>query len=228
MRPIIKGNWPKDEDGNNKIYRPYGTAKYDLVNDIGRYCSFCDRRANYNGLDVEHILPKKYHSDLEENWDNFLLACTNCNSTKGTDEVDLSKLFMPHINNTAHIFKYGTGGLLTINKSLKSSDEEKAKKYFELVGVDRKPGHKKYSYKDLRWKERETVFTLAQRYLTKYERKECDEETVCDLAIGYGFWSVWMSVFRQHKKIKIELIDKFSGTVKKFFDTDGNTKPIIK
>ena len=88
MRPIIRGDVPKNTQGEDKIYRNYGSARRDLIGRIGQYCCYCNMRLE-SGLAIEHVRPKKPVPELETTWSNFLLACTNCNSTKGDEDVDL-------------------------------------------------------------------------------------------------------------------------------------------
>lgn len=74
-------------------FADYDDAKPFLLARLGPFCSYCERRIPTN-LAVEHIQPKgvpKY-APLEKTWDNFLLACVNCNSTKGDDDVLLDQV----------------------------------------------------------------------------------------------------------------------------------------
>ncbi|MEM8995751.1 MAG: HNH endonuclease [Acidobacteriota bacterium] len=96
MRPVRRDRSPliavEDSDGPADGGAPevvdfedYADAKADLVSRLGLFCSYCERAINTN-LAVEHIQPKKGdfgRPDLAGRWENFLLACVNCNSTKG-------------------------------------------------------------------------------------------------------------------------------------------------
>lgn len=59
----------------------YRAAKEHLVNMLGEYCSYCEKRGD---LDVEHRLPKGIYPYGFVLWSNFLLGCTSCNSSKGS------------------------------------------------------------------------------------------------------------------------------------------------
>ena len=61
----------------------YQDAKERLTATIGEYCSFCERPV-LSKLDIEHRVPKDVYDDRKFAWENFLLACGNCNSVKGT------------------------------------------------------------------------------------------------------------------------------------------------
>jgi uncharacterized protein (TIGR02646 family) len=208
MRPVDKYLFK----GNKNRYNPYGDAKDDLILAIGDFCSYCERQGYSSALDVEHINDKHTHPKQKYLWNNFLLACKNCNSIKGTKSVDDSLL--PHINNTFSVFSYLEGGLVIINPILKSPLKEKAQKLLDLVGLDRVPGNSKYSFKDKRWEDRKKVWEIANRYLNKYKKCSCDIEIIMDLALAHGFWSIWMTTFQDYRVVQEALIKSFSGTKK--------------
>jgi hypothetical protein len=222
MRPVQKGSWPTtlDVPPVQKTYSPYGTAKDDLIADLGYYCSFCEWEQPYSSLAVEHVQAKKYldqagiaiYAHLAENWDNFLLACRHCNSIKGNQDVVLPGSYLPHLTNTWHCFTFRQGGLVELNQHLAASELAAATTLLELVGLDRRPGHPHYSTKDRRWQKRYNAWRLAERYEAKYSAGKADAETVCDLAVECGFWSVWMTVFAAHPTVQAELVVAFKGT----------------
>ena len=65
-----------------------------------------------SALGVERIQPKKTRgctqidSQREMDWNNFLLACPNCNSTKGNTDVVLDDYLWPDRDNTFRALKY--------------------------------------------------------------------------------------------------------------------------
>lgn len=59
----------------------YKSARYDLIKNIGQYCSYCEMPLAAS-LAVEHKLPKQWFPFQSLNWENFLLACPICNSNK--------------------------------------------------------------------------------------------------------------------------------------------------
>jgi len=207
MRPVDKSLFTENET----TYSPYQNAKDDLILALGNFCSYCERRGYSSALDVEHINDKNAHPKQECLWSNFLLACKNCNSIKSTKLVNNSLL--PHLDNTFAVFSYLDSGLIVLNPNLKSPLKEKAKNLLNLVGLDRF----KYSYKDKRWQERKKVWTLSQRYLIKYKSNYCDIETIIDLALESGFWSIWMTTFQDYSEVQEALIKSFAGTNKYYF-----------
>jgi 5-methylcytosine-specific restriction endonuclease McrA len=78
MRPVFRNASPQADD-----YDDYRHSFPELVGRIGMYCSYCERRIATN-LAVEHIQPKSLpaYAHLAGRWNNFLLGCVNCNSTK--------------------------------------------------------------------------------------------------------------------------------------------------
>ena len=61
----------------------YRTAKPDLALVIGDFCSFCEMPVAATLLSVEHRAPKSLYPTYTVRWQNFLLACRDCNSCKG-------------------------------------------------------------------------------------------------------------------------------------------------
>ena len=213
MRPVNKDLFTT----NQTTYTPYGDAKDDLILALDSFCSYCERSGYNSALDVEHINDKDTHPEQKFNWNNFLLACKNCNPIKSTKLIE--DCLMPHIDNTFIIFTYLESGYITINKEITDSLNitDKAEKLLDLIGLDRFPGHPNLSNKDKRWQDRKKVWELSNKYLDKYKNGNCDIETIKDLALKSGFWSIWMSIFNNHLEVKQELVACFKGTRKEYF-----------
>lgn len=235
MRPVTKLK-PGDSvallDGTTHtiqaIYKPYQSAKYPLGANIGEYCSYCERPVSDAALAVEHIQAKgitKY-AHLEFSWTNFLLSCARCNGTdnKGTKDVVLTNIHLPHLNNTMLSIHYGQGGLVQIHPNLiaGSPEYQKAKTLIELVGLDKCPA----KLGDNRWRRRDDVWKLAVRYEDKYRQTNTTIEDIIELAKPRGFFSIWFTVFEDHPDVKKALILNFSGTTTTCFDSQNNFNPI--
>ena len=136
MRPVIRGVRPIDDNGDTKTYSEYGKARGDLIERLGQYCSYCGTRLN-TSLAVEHVRPKALHPNLRLEWTNFLLACTNCNSTKGSEDVQMVDYFWPDIDNTFLAFEYSLGGYITVAPALAASQTTRAQATIELTGWTR-------------------------------------------------------------------------------------------
>ena len=100
MRPVSRGARPSYVTARgtrqNKQYKEYGDLRIDLISRIGEYCSYCEVPLGVS-LAIEHMLSKSW-SINEIDWDNSLLACTNCNShktDKTTSELSLNSYFWP-------------------------------------------------------------------------------------------------------------------------------------
>src|SRR5664280_2710916 len=117
MRPIERGPRPLDENGDPKIYTDYSYARRDLIDRMGQYCSYCNQRLPAS-LAVEHIQPKDPVPVLKLEWTNFLLGCTNCNSTKGATPIMLNDYLWPDIHNTHLAYIYKDDGTVDINPLL--------------------------------------------------------------------------------------------------------------
>jgi hypothetical protein len=80
MRPVKRGDAPTRADGTAKFYKSYRDLRIDLISRLGEYCSYCEVPLGVS-LAVEHMLSQKWSlNDID--WNNSLLACTNCNSRK--------------------------------------------------------------------------------------------------------------------------------------------------
>lgn len=215
MRPVQKSTFTS----NKTSYNPYGDAKPDLIAALGAFCSYCERISYASALDVEHVKDKSTHPSLKFNWDNFLLACKNCNSIKGTQEVDTDVDLFPHLKNTFHPLNYGESGFISVNSNLPETEKLKAQKLIDLVGLDRIPGHLSYSTKDDRWEYRKETWELAIRYKASFENQKTTVETIIDLARNIGFWSIWITVFEEFPTVKSALLEltHFKGTNTTFF-----------
>ena len=119
---------------------------------------------------------------------------------------------LPHLQNTFSPFEYLESGLIKIKDEVVEPSRSRVVALVELVGLDRRPGHPRYSTKDDRWQERKQAWELSQKYRQKYIAGKCDIETIIDLSLTNGFWSIWMSTFEDFLEVQRELIDSFQGT----------------
>lgn len=228
MRPIYKGDSPYKTIENYQDAEPY------LEERIGRYCAFCEMRVN-NSLAVEHKESKNSGGDPTA-WNNLLLACTYCNSRKGEKikKGDLDKWIWPDQDNTFLAFTYEDAIPKLNDAYLKTvSDDVRicAKTVFEDLALDYRPVEgKKSKYKDKRWLSRYQALDVAKEAKDTWEIcqdknvKEHLKKNIIDMAIGYGFFSVWMMVFENEPEIRQALILAFPGTCKSCFDENGNAQ----
>lgn len=223
MRPINKGRSPYASISN------YSEALPFLESAIGCYCSYCGFPI-FHVPEVEHVAAKA-NGGSKTDWNNLLLGCKYCNARKGkrVGSTNVDEYLWPDVYNTAIAFSY-KGGVPVINEdAIKQIDKtgevlNRARKLFELLEFD--PLSSK-SNRDRRVRKRNEVYDVAQRNLKAwYElgHGESLKNVIVDSAKGYGFFSVWMEVFREEKEILEALIEAFPGTRRECFDESGKPK----
>ncbi|OBQ45703.1 MAG: hypothetical protein AN484_00395 [Aphanizomenon flos-aquae WA102] len=240
MRPVVRGK-------NTKVFKGHKDARRDLIKKLGEYCSYCEMRIP-SSLGVEHILPQSLFKDEKTNWENFCLACTNCNSTKKSPMekrwdsswkhlhitsakiAARSEFYWIDQDNTFRAFEYSKGGFVKVNPSLASEEEIVAKATIKMVGLDKTP-KPDMQMKDRRWMNRKEAWETAEKYLESL-RKCNDEELLKQMqdmivihAVDKGFFSVWMTVFKDDPDMLNRFINAFPGTCTDCFDVEGKAIP---
>jgi HNH endonuclease len=221
MRPVDRGLAPRS-------YQQYEDAIEDLTAQLGKYCSYCERYISI-GLAVEHVLPKSLHPELKTTWTNFLLGCTNCNSVKGAQDIEIGDSLWPDRDNTLLAIVYTKGGFVTLANGLNAAQQSKTQALLNLVGLQRHPtaSGTKPARRDKRWQDRDNVWELAERCREDFEKLgQVDEarKLIIKVATSRGFFSVWMIVFDNYPDVKKELIKSFPGTATVCFNPNG--KPL--
>lgn len=225
MRPIERGPIPLQDNGTRKSYKSYGSARRDLIDRMGQYCSYCNQKLP-SSLAVEHVQPKSVEPQLELEWDNFLLGCTNCNSIKTDNPVNLDNFIWPEIHNTHIALIYLEGGEIEVNPTLSEPLKQRTQNLINLVGLQRYPDNPTAS--DRRWKNRKETFIKAKEALTLYhEALTKGAERGFERALGLwasdsGFFSIWLQVFSAYPTVKLQIISCFNGTARNAFDDRGN------
>lgn len=233
MRPVDRGDSPQTED-----FVPYEMARQPLMERIGPFCSFCERTAKWD-LAVEHIEPKKgdyARPELEGRWTNFLLGCRNCNSTKGTKQIQFDQLFLPDRDNTFAAFEYRPDGTLRPDPNLTEAQMRIALATLRLTGLDvpepTLPAGNALREPWDRVGQRRQVWRIAEISREQLRDNPTDGQrrhTVLT-AIGHGFFSVWMAVFHDDPEMRKLLIRGFHdgafyfgfrGTADDCFDRDA-------
>ena len=221
MRPVKRGRCPT-LNRQRIQFAHYRDARDFLVQRIGDYCSYCEM-PKPDGPDVEHIRPVHHNPSLERSWCNFLFACRYCNSIKTDKRVVLKHYYWPDKHNTFLVLAYPKTGCPIPAASLTPIQRARVQKTIELVSLDRRPGHPHYSDRDVRWRKREEVRRIAEISLANLDKNDTPHmrTQIVIAAKGHGFWSVWMTVFRNDADILRRLIEAFSGTAKDCFDANG-------
>ena len=230
MRPVNRGFRPTDVSGNEIKYNRYVDARGELIKRLGENCSYCEMHLD-SSLHVEHILPKKppfVDVDMEErklDWYNFLLACSNCNSTKSNKEVILDDYFWPHKDNTFRAFTY-LEGIITPSAELSGELQIKAKATLELTGLN-KYSRNNPKASDRRFKNRCEAWGIATRTKDRLSLNDTGDfrEQVVETMIGYAYWSIWMTVFQDDSDMLLRFIKAIPGTAMDCFDENGMPIP---
>jgi len=216
MRPVHRGVAPR-------TYAAYGTAIGDLEERLGIFCSYCERRLP-TSLAVEHVSPKVSDPTRELDWTNFLLGCTNCNSVKADEVTNDEDFLWPDRDNTFRAFQYSTGGFVEVSHTLGAGVNAKAKRLMNVVGLNRhkKRGWPRPARRDKRWKQREATWKLADEWKTRLATFSAEGRGIAmplirDLALGYGFFSVWMTVFADDPEVCQALVLGHPGTAQDCF-----------
>jgi uncharacterized protein (TIGR02646 family) len=208
MRPVNKGPSPYT------TISEYSDARGYLIDRIGEYCSYCERKIPAS-LAVEHVEPKTHHEDKELLWSNLLLACTNCNSTKGHTDVVLDEYVWPHLDRSLDYFIYTSSSKIEVNENLSEQNQIRAEKTLKLVGLNKKPKATDLKRQNRLWRQRLEAWNKAEIQKKRYidsANKITAQEFIVDISIETGFFSVWMKVFEEFPEIRRKLINTYKGT----------------
>jgi len=224
MRPVRRNTSPIDQDFTH--YRDAFTPLLSKISVgslngilIGQYCSYCEREIPTN-LAVEHVIPKdgpNGDDSLKNSWRNFLLACVNCNSTKGRKLVVFEDLLLPDRDNTYLAITYTYDGEVIPNPEVHIEIQEKAQNTIDLVGLNNEIQNNDEETEVAidRRQQRINAWLNALDSLEDYERDPSNvavEKGVIKSMLGSGFFSIWMTVFSSHQEVRNRFIDAISGT----------------
>ena len=225
MRPVLRGDVPTDEKDDPIVFTDYKQARDPLIDRIGDYCSYCEI-AMHTQVDVEHVLPKDPNPALSLEWTNFLVACGNCNSTKGHDEIEFDDHYWADKDNTLRAFVYELDEPPQIADD-PDVDVDTAYRTIKLTGLHRRPGVQGYSDRDRRWQKRIDAWAMALDVASFLDIEDTEEmrKMAIFVAKGIGFWSVWFEVFHDDIDMCKRLINEFPGTAPDCFDNNTNILP---
>ncbi len=216
MRPVNKGIAPQ-------VYLEYGSAQPDLIAAIGRYCSYCGRFIA-EGIAVEHKRPRKRYPAEQLLWLNFLLACSNCNSSKGHGKTKLTKYLWPDTDNTLRAISYGPGGVVRASRAVSRRARRRTNSTIRLLGLDRHPGGARPpTDRDYRWLDRRNQWDKAQLFRSQLgEYDTADQRNAVVQAARDGVFSIWWHVFSGDVDMRRRLRLAFPGTDAASFDLNEN------
>lgn len=223
MRPVDRGVWPVDANQQKIVFSHYSDARGELIQRMGQYCSYCEMKLDAS-LAVEHVQPKQARGSSVVNqtllldWGNFLLACSNCNSTKSNKPVVLTDYVWPDVDNTFRAFVYSVGGIISAAAGPVSHE---ARNTIDLVGLDKTPVTADAS--DRRWLNRLETWGMAERAKTRLMNDDSTwhRESIAEHAYSQGYWSIWMTVFCHDSDMLRRIIEQYKGTSNSCFDPAG-------
>lgn len=232
MRPVIRGACPTEDDGTPRVFKSYPMARGSLITQLGECCSYCEVHLD-TSLAVEHVQPKKppgaVVNDLsrELSWENFLLACTNCNSIKSNEDVVLDDYVWPDRDNTFLAINYQQGGIV---KAAPGVDEVRANRIIELVGLDKVPSiaDQENEASDRRWNNRREAWDIAlesKKNLALLNFPVMRAQIVLQIQ---GFWSIWMTVFKDDPDMIERILKCIPGTAEHCFDMTKGYEAIVR
>jgi uncharacterized protein (TIGR02646 family) len=225
MRPVLRGDSPQAADYDN-----HRDAFGDLAGRMGMFCSYCERRIATQ-LAVEHIQPKGLiaYSHLKGRWENFLLGCVNCNSTKKDKDVVLATVLLPDRDNTAAAYEYTMDGEITIRTQLSAAQQRMAERTLSLTGLDKRASVAIDLNRQLvaihRVVQRMEIWLIAEESRNDLRANPSDgfRRQIARTATGHGFFSIWMTVFSDDVAVRKLLIAEFRGTATDCFDAISTT-----
>ncbi|MEW6996233.1 HNH endonuclease [Colwelliaceae bacterium BS250] len=219
MRPVNKGRDLGD-------FSPYNNAQQPLISRLGENCSYCERWIA-GGIHVEHKKPKGKYPNLKLKWTNFLLACGNCNSSKGSDRLNLVDYVWPDSENTLRAFKYESEGRILPSTGFGGILDQRIEDTWKLLGLNRHPDSTVAGFviptaKDKRWVHRKVEWQKATDNKARLLRNDTVDfrEMVVDIAVSRGMFSIWYTVFSDDKDMKSRLILRFDNTERLCFDDE--------
>ena len=216
MRPVNRGAAPA-------AYARYEDAKQDLVNRLGSYCSYCERRIP-TLLAVEHIQPKglPQYAHLECEWTNFLLGCVNCNSAKSHAALECDDVLLPDRDNTFVAYVYDELGIVAPNPAVGPDLGALALALRDLTALNRMD-HPNWD-EAVAFSALERVGQRVQAWLqAKEARADFDagrtwSGAIAREAAATGFFSIWMAAFEGLPEVRQAIIAAFPNTADDCFD----------
>jgi hypothetical protein len=206
VRPVDKGPAPQ-------VFTDYADARDPLIARIGDYCSYCERPCDPY---VEHIEPQSKYPHRASDWDNFLLGCMYCNTVKKDTYTGPNAYHFPDEKNTAYLFVYdeASNEVLTNPAITDPAMIIIGENTRELVGLNRRLDSR--GRPDRRWLKRLGAWSIANRAHTRHYANlpidAKDIESIRELAVSTGFFSIWLTAFADVPDVRVDLIRTFPNT----------------
>jgi uncharacterized protein (TIGR02646 family) len=212
-------------DGKDKQVSKYTQWRKDMINNYGYYCAYCNMPLKHS-LQVEHVQPKSLEPSLALRWDNLVLACGPCNVVKSNQLVSSKTHYLPDVHNTHMLYTFPPDGTATVKHGLRPAQRAKALRTLNLVKLDGKPTGVEAT--DLRQDLRKEVHEIAEEVLDDYLALANTRAArlIGRTAAGYGFFSIWLEVFKDYPEVISKIILFHKGTALNCFDPANNYAPL--
>jgi uncharacterized protein (TIGR02646 family) len=213
VRSLDKGEVPKQVDGRPTVFEHYRDAWPYLAQRMGRYCAYCERTIPAS-LAVEHKLPKSSprHKHLEREWSNFLLGCSNCNSSKLDREFREHSPLWPDEEDTFSMIEYHENGAVRARADLADPAKERVHELLNLVGLDKTPA--RIGPSDHRFFDRLEVWRKAEQCAIDLRNEDSPalRRATIEVAKSSGGFSIWRKAFERDADLTQALVAAFPGT----------------
>ena len=170
-------------------------------------------------MDIEHISPKSKNPHLATDWNNLLIACKICNRIKSNKNENRDGYIFPDIHNTAYAYNY-TQSKVLINEKLTDDEKKLAQATLDLVDINRKKDSN--NRKDDRFFARIREWDKAKDSLDDYHKNNSNEMKRQIARSASCFISSWLTIFKDYKEVKEEILKNSIGTNINYYDDDFN------
>jgi uncharacterized protein (TIGR02646 family) len=212
VRSLDKGGTPTHADGTAIVFADYKDATPYLKQRLGRYCSYCERTIPAS-LAVEHKLPKTgAYQHLEHEWRNLLLACSNCNSSKGTNVPNHANPLWPDEDDTFAMIEYHRSGGVAPKSGLPPDASARVTALLDLVGLTKTPDQSGQT--DHRFFDRLEVWRKAEQAVVDVETSDSPalRRSTVEVARSSGGYSIWRHAFAADTNMTQRLMASLPGT----------------
>lgn len=217
MRSLQRNPWSKNSDGTPKAPVEYKSFLPDLKANFGGYCCYCETRVRKP--DIEHVAPKSLNPSQACDWNNLLLACPICNRDyKKNKNPSRNDYVWPDIDDTFDMYEYQGDGSMLVNQS--SPKRNDAQNTINLMHLNAPIG-KNDEIRTIRTEQWYIASELLEDYKNGAKTTKQIERIVKNV-VANGYWSVWMTVFKDYPEVTQKIADAFPGTLPKYCTPPAN------
>lgn len=201
MRQVDKGIAPF-------VAHHYQEYRDELEHRLGNYCSYCGVNYASEGA-IEHVVPKSQVPTLANDWDNLLLACTNCNSAKNQHQQLNGNYYWPDHDLTGAIFGFD----LDLNEFTYDQNDQIAQATLQMLMLNREYTQNGSQRRNVAHRRRE-INALMNNLLDVYQTlTELDEQRWHGI-LSAGFYMVYRAFFQRLGRVDwvTELDQRYPGT----------------